>query len=188
MKNEIEHFEFRKDMYFYEYVLSFSVSLCGCPVIFEKSIPLYLQPDQLLTFVGKHSGIKNMRPYGLRRKAEQGFITKEKYLETCCTMLANTAYESVKRFNDNSEIFEFFRHIRNASSHLNQFNFNHKEPSLPAVWRTAKIDHLQKGELNPLFNKPCFGYFMGVTDILELLMDIENKIIAYQDIGENTKP
>ena len=93
-------------------------------------------------------------------------------------MLANTAYESVKQYNDGSEIFEFFRHLRNASSHLNVFQFNHKEPANPANWRGAIFDKTLKGENNPLHGKPCFGHFIGVADLLDLLMDIEIRIIA----------
>lgn len=96
-------------------------------------------------------------------------------------MLANTAYESVKHFNDGSEIFEFFRHIRNASSHLNVFQLNHKEPANPAKWRSATIDHNLKGDVNTLQNQSCFGYFRGGADILELLMDIEKNIIIQSE-------
>jgi hypothetical protein len=92
-------------------------------------------------------------------------------------MLANTAYESVKQYNDGSEIFELFRHIRNASSLLNIFKFNHKEPAHPAKWRSAVIEHQLKGENNTLFGKPCFGHFIGVTDVLDLLMDVEKQMI-----------
>lgn len=178
MSAEIEYYEFRKDLYFYDLVSSFSISLCGCPIIFDQNIPMYLKPNQSIRFPGKHTDSKNMTPYALRYQAEKGYINKSKHLESCCIMLANTAYESVKQFQDSSAIFEFFRHIRNASSHLNIFNFNQKEPSHPASWRGAHIDHTRKGESNPLYNKPCFGHFLGVADILELLMDIEKKIIA----------
>jgi hypothetical protein len=92
-------------------------------------------------------------------------------------MLANTAYEAVKDLNDKSPEFEFLRHIRNAGSHQNKFNFFPKEPSLPAYWKEAIIDHTKKGKDNPLFGTGCFGTYFGVPDIIDLLKEIEEKLI-----------
>jgi len=177
MRVAVESHEFRKDLYFYELVSSFSISLCGCPVIFEDHIDIYKDPKQILSFPGAFSQNKHLAPYHLRQQGLSGNINKSKYIASCCSMLANTAYESVKQYNDGSEIFEFFRHIRNASSHLNVFQFNLKEPAHAAKWRGAVIDQQFKGEKNRLHNKPCFGHFIGVADLLDLLMDIEKKII-----------
>jgi hypothetical protein len=177
MKAEVQHHEFKKDFYFYDLVSSFSISLCGCPVIFEKEVEIYKAADQLISFPGAYSKAKHLAPFQLREQALRGEINKSKHIASCCMMLANTAYESVKQYNDGSEVFEFFRHIRNASSHLNVFQFNHKEPAHPAQWRGAIIEHQQKGDKNTLFAKPCFGHFIGVADLLDLLMDIEHKII-----------
>ncbi len=178
MKVEIESHEFNKELFFYDLVASFSISLCGCPVIFEKDLNLYHSTSQILSFPGAFADSKHMVPYRLRQQAEKGEINKSKHIASCCMMLANTAYESVKQYNDGSEVFEFFRHIRNASSHLNIFQFNHKEPAHPAKWRGAVIEHQLKGEKNTLFGKPCFGHFIGVADILDLLMDVEKQIIV----------
>lgn len=181
MKVEIETYEFNKELFFYDLVASFSISLCGCPVIFEEDLNIYHSANQVLSFPGAFAESKHMVPFRLRQQASKGELNKSKHIASCCMMLANTAYESVKDFNDGSEIFEFFRHIRNASSHLNRFQFNHKEPAHPAKWRGAIIDEKQKGENNLLFGQPCFGRFIGVADILELLMDIERKIISSAD-------
>lgn len=181
MKVEIETYEFNKELFFYDLVASFSISLCGCPVIFEEDLNIYHSANQVLSFPGAFAESKHMVPFRLKQQASKGELNKSKHIASCCMMLANTAYESVKDFNDGSEIFEFFRHIRNASSHLNRFQFNHKEPAHPAKWRGAIIDEKQKGENNLLFGQPCFGRFIGVADILELLMDIERKIISSAD-------
>ncbi len=177
MKVEIETYEFNKELFFYDLVTSFSISLCGCPVIFEEDLNIYHSANQVLSFPGAFAESKHMVPFRLRQQASKGDLNKSRHIASCCMMLANTAYESVKNFNDGSEVFEFFRHIRNASSHLNSFQFNHKEPAHPAKWRGAIIDEKQKGENNPLFGQSCFGRFIGVADILDLLMDIERKII-----------
>ncbi|GGA88274.1 hypothetical protein GCM10011369_33010 [Neiella marina] len=177
MSKDVEYYAFRQDLYFYDLVSSFSVSLCGCPAIFDTQIPFFLSPQQNLSFPGQFTSAKHMNPYSLRRLAELEQIDKGAHIAWCCIMLANTAYESVRRFHDGSPEFEFFRHIRNASSHLNVFQFNHREPAHPAMWRTAVIDDRLKGEDNPLFGQQCFGSFLGVADLLDLLMDIERKII-----------
>lgn len=92
-------------------------------------------------------------------------------------MLANTAYEAVKDKNDKSPEFEYLRHIRNASSHQNTFNFFDHEPSSPAQWKKSIIDHNSKGKSNPLYGTACFGTFVGVADIIYLLKEIEEKLI-----------
>jgi hypothetical protein len=91
-------------------------------------------------------------------------------------MLANTAYEAVKDRNDRSPEFEFFRHVRNASSHRNQFCFRSDEPSRSAAWRTVAIDHSRQGSDNPLQGAQCFGAYLDVADLLDLLWDIEQRI------------
>ncbi|MCM2681089.1 hypothetical protein [Echinimonas agarilytica] len=179
--DKIEYYEFRRDLYFFDLVSCFSVSLCGCPIIFDARIPLFLEPNQSISFPGKFTSPKHMSPHRLRAVAESNATSKSSHIASCCIMLANTAYESVKDYNDGSELFEFFRHIRNASSHLNTFQFNQREPAHPAKWRGATIDHRQKGQHNPLFGQQCFGHFMGVADLLDLLMDIEKKIIELQE-------
>ena len=175
--SSIECIEFRKDLYFFNLVSCFSVSLCGSPVIFDKRIEMFLPPDRSLSFQGRFVPNKLMSPHSLRASAEMGGINSSDHIVSCCIMLANTAYESVKQFNDGSEVFEFFRHIRNASSHLNTFQFIHKEPTNKACWRNAIIDNQRKGENNPLYGQRCFGNFLGVSDILELLIDIEQIIV-----------
>lgn len=93
-------------------------------------------------------------------------------------MLMNLAYEKVKEFNDESPEFEFFRHVRNASSHNNKFYFKHNQPNKPAYWRKIVVDHNLKGQNNPLFEVPCFGGVMGSADVFYLLSDIEAKLPA----------
>lgn len=173
----IECINFSKELYFFNLVSCFSVSLCGSPVIFDKRIEMFLPPDRSLSFPGRFAPNKLMVPHSLRESAVRGDINSSDHIALCCLMLANTAYESVKHFNDGSETFEFFRHIRNASSHLNTFQFIHKEPVKPARWRKAVIEHHLKGENNPLYGQRCFGHYLGVSDILELLLDVEQIIV-----------
>jgi len=99
-------------------------------------------------------------------------------------MLVNTAYEAIREFRDTSKelrehpVFELFRHVRNASSHLNQFNFKDYEPSRAASWRSLTLDDTLKGKDNPLYGKGCFGNVLGTADVFLLLSDIEEILIA----------
>ena len=180
----VESIEFRKDLYFFNLVSCFSVSLCGSPVIFDKRIEMFLPANRSLSFPGRFVPNKFMSPHSLRAKADSGDINSSEHIVSCCIMLANTAYESVRHFNDGSETFEFFRHIRNASSHLNTFQFIHKEPVNSARWRNAVIEQRLKGESNPLYGQKCFGNYLGVSDILELLLDVEQIIVKQLSLLE----
>lgn len=85
-------------------------------------------------------------------------------------MLANICYASVKDNNDKSEIFEFFRHIRNAASHSNKFTFLGDEPVRPAKWRNIEITKELQGT-------QCFGKFIDCADLISLILEID-KIIS----------
>ena len=69
------------------------------------------------------------------------------------------------------------RHVRNAGSRGKRFNFRPKEPARPAAWLGVKLDHTLKGTANPLYSCPCFGYYLGFIDILELLWDVEQVVL-----------
>ena len=96
-----------------------------------------------------------------------------------CCMLANTAFESLTDANKKKPepVIQFFRHVRNAASHGNMWNFldtnKRKEPRLPAAWRGIRLDHTMPGKQNPLQGKPCFYGTIGPADLLYLLQDVE---------------
>lgn len=172
-----DHLGFNKNDPFYEMVTSYMVSLAACPSIFNKNNPMNLTEEQYISVQGILLEGRHFKPYEIYELAQKEFISQERYLKTCCIMLTNTAYESVKEKNDKSPEFEFFRHLRNASSHANTFNFFKNEPALPASWRGNVIDHNLKGQNNPLYGKECFGTFMGLAEIIDLLSDLQNKLI-----------
>ena len=168
------------------------------PITFEKTGPFY---EMVLAYVSAVAGIegvalpanplghyKGQPGIGLEGKVHTKFVvdTYDLWLlhrnhslavpnlvASLCQMLVNTAYESVSHGNTHSAEFEFFRHARNASSHGGIFNFSKNEPSRPAVWRGVAIDHLQKGQSNPLYGKRCFLELLGPADPILLLWDIE---------------
>jgi hypothetical protein len=85
--------------------------------------------------------------------------------------LANTAHASVKL--PRTAVTEFFRHVRNAASHRNRFNFSDDEPRWPAEWRGKALDHVRKGRANPLHGVTCFHETLGPADLFLLLSDVE---------------
>jgi len=148
---------FRKELYFYQMVSAAAVSFSSYPFVFRSDNPANLKPLDYIALPGIATGDRHFRPYDVHREVLAGNVSMSDSLGTVCMMLVNTAYESVKHENDQSPEFEFFRHVRNASSHLNRFCFRSEEPRRPASWRSVSINHELKGNANPLQNDHCFG-------------------------------
>lgn len=79
-----------------------------------------------------------------------------------------------------SEVLQFFRHIRNASSHNGKFFFtdavldSQGNLSKPAIWRDFNItSNLQN---KPLFNKDQSNpnKYWDIADMIDFLLDFEN--------------
>ena len=170
------YLEFRQGMPFFDMVGSFLIAIAGSPSILNEDNPMKLEEEHYIAIPGIVVAGRHIRPCEVHEQVVKGHISQGRFLKSCCAMLANTAYESVKEKNDHSPEFEFFRHVRHASSHGNRFQFHPKEPARPAEWRGVKIDHLRKGTDNPLHNVECFGNIIGAADIIDLLWDIEKKI------------
>lgn len=173
----VDHIEFKQGLPFYNMVTSYMVSLAASPAIFNENNPMYFKEGQFISVQGILLEGRHFWPMEVYKLAQDKKISQINYFKSCCIMLANTAYESVKDMNDKSPEFEFFRHIRNASSHKNAFNFLSHEPSRPAEWRGNVIDHAKKGDANPLHGSECFGTYIGMAEIIDLLKDIEAKLI-----------
>jgi len=175
IKKDVQNF--KPDGPFYDMVTSFTAAVLGLQGFSPKKNYLEFNPDSTLTLAGgrvsKENKIKVWELYQYIKNDDSawGYLVR-----SLCAMLANTAYESVKDKNDKSVEFEFFRHIRNASSHKNEFFFTDLEPSRPASWRGLIIDHTKKGKSNPLFGDRCFPPFLGPSDLILLLSDIEQKL------------
>lgn len=170
------YIQFDKGKPFYDMVSNLMVALSACPAIFNSGNPMQYDPSQYITVNGVHVAGKHLRPYEVYEQAQGGHTTLPLFIGHTCMLVANLAYESVKHLNDHSPEFEFFRHVRNAASHKNQFSFAPKEPKYPAAWRSAIIAHTQKGPCNPLHGQQCFGTLLGPADLVELLADIEIKL------------
>ena len=174
---EYDYIQFRRDLPFFNMVMSFMTSLSTVAFIMNNEKLLNLKENDWVSMNGKWVEPRHFYPHEVVEIIQSGQFTINTYIHSCCCMLANTAFEAVKEKNDKSPEFELLRHIRNASSHQNVFNFFSTEPSSPAFWKNASIDHNLKGEKNPLYGTECFGSFFGVPDIIDLLKEIEEKMI-----------
>jgi hypothetical protein len=161
---------------FYPMVSAFMAAIPGLQSQLEPSNPMKMGEESVYTLVGKVHPELRLPTNAVRNLALAGKLDFTDIVNNLSVMLVNTAYESVKDQNDQSSEFEFFRHIRNACSHRNRFNFNDAEPRRPAKWRTLAIDHGLKGSANPLHNAQCFGPFIATADAILLLWDVEQKL------------
>jgi len=167
---------FDKAGYFYDMVMSFMVAVGGMPSIFEPSNPMKFKSDSVISLNGKVHKELIVDQYALHQQAVWQNINTVAVVNNLTCMLVNTSFEAVSHFNDHSPEFEFFRHVRNAASHKNHFNFRATEPKRPTAWRGASIDHTLKGQGNPLYGQVCFGNLIAAADAILLLWDIENVI------------
>lgn len=164
---------FSEKSLFYKPVASFLVAISGSPAIFLPDNKMGYTPDTQIGLSGIMHAEMNISPHLIHKLSQTGFISTEDFKNSLCAMLTNHAYEIVKSQNNQGPVFEFFRHIRNAASHRNTFNFFPQEPRRPASWSGFSIDDTNKGSTNPLYGTPCFGTFLGISDLLLLLKDID---------------
>jgi hypothetical protein len=162
---------------FFDMVISFLIANMGLKPLNDEILPDGDFPfKELSTVVYNGEGIPGIiiNPlilfYEFREKKQPDL---KNVITSFCMMLMISAYESNKNKFDKSPLYEFFRHIRNASAHNNRFFFLSHEPKRPAKWRNLYIDDKKKGKDNPLFGKDCFFNFLGPADSILLLNEVE---------------
>jgi len=171
--------EFRDDGYFYNMASAFMVTLCGLKSIIDPSNPLNLKDDgTTVRLDGKVRPVFMCNVYSLHKNTIDGKINPSFIVSSLKTSLIIAAYEAVKDQNDESPLFEFFFHIRNAAAHNNKFYFYPHQPKRRAEWRGKIIDHTKKGNDNPLFGKVLFPNYMGPAAPLQLLWDVEQQLLG----------
>ena len=171
---------FKPNGIFYHMVSSFMAAVASSPAIFRNDNPMKFEPQQTIELTSIFYEGVSVYPHQIYMSALEGHLLQDHYRHSLGMMLANLAYESAKvqKLSTESPGWELLRHIRNASSHNNRFNFySHKdEPRHPAYWRNLIIDHTKKGKNNPLYETACFGSFMEIAELLWLLKDIEDSL------------
>jgi hypothetical protein len=108
--------------------------------------------------------------------ANKFFKTTDIFSYSLDCMVSNIAFSRIEQYSLKTPEIEFLRHVRNAFSHGNIFNFYNHEPKLPAKWREILIDDNAKGSSNPLFGKPCWGNLLFTEDLYILLSEIEKQL------------
>jgi hypothetical protein len=158
-------------------VLAYVSAVAGIEGVARETNPLgYYKGQPGIGLEGKVHTKFIVDTYDIWQRHQSHTLAVPTLVASLCQMLINTAYESVSHRNTHSPEFEFFRHVRHASSHGGTFNFRENEPSRPAAWRSLTLDHLQKGQTNPLYGKRCFLDLLGPADPILLLWDIEQQI------------
>jgi hypothetical protein len=161
---------------FFEMVMSFLAATVGMGPVFDTTNPLGLSPQMQAGYRGiiKTDVVIDMNQ--VHTQCISGALSPDIAVKSLCCMLLNSTYEIAKPFNDFSPEFEIFRHLRNAASHKNHFDFHANEPSRPAYWAGLNIDHNLKGNTNPLAGTECVGTLVSAGDIIALLYEIEAKL------------
>jgi hypothetical protein len=99
-----------------------------------------------------------------------------------------TSWEKIIHFNLSGPVFEFFRHIRNASAHDGKFNFYKKvlspngELLKIAKWRDFEIKSSYKNMNLLIKTKDDNDGFFDQGDVVEFLLDFEKH---YPEIKKN---
>lgn len=142
---------FEQNGIFWPMVGSFMVAVSGSISITDPKNVMALTKEAYVAMPGIVTSGHHFIPLDVHKLVVAGNISAGAFVRSMCGMLANTAYETVKDRKDGSPEFEFFRHVRNASSHGNTFNFDGKrdEPRHPAHWRSARIDSHAQGQRQP---------------------------------------
>jgi hypothetical protein len=100
-------------------------------------------------------------------------------------MLLISAYELKKRLIfssllQNDELWQFFRHCRNAAAHNGKFYFKTKEPEFISKWQNLEIKSKMQGEELFTTTDPLKGY-LSLGDPIKLLWDVEQKFFKKEN-------
>jgi hypothetical protein len=99
-----------------------------------------------------------------------GVLPQRRAEQSLCCMLANICFESIEQADLDrvwlDPVIQFFRHVRNAASHANQWHFLGQEPKHRAEWNGIVLDKNLRGT-------ECFYGTLSPADLLYLLQAVE---------------
>jgi hypothetical protein len=161
---------------FFEMVTSFLAATVGMGPVFDPKNPLNLSQQTIAGYRGKVRPDLLIDMGQVHQQCTSGALSPDAAVKNLCCMLLNSTYEIARPHNDNSPVFEVFRHLRNAASHRNRFHFLAHEPARAAQWQTLVIPQNPKGSSNPLSSVECVGATVLPADVLALLHEIEDRL------------
>jgi hypothetical protein len=172
-------FGFHKDGFFYDMIGSYGAAVCGLmfyePQYFKPIIDFREQTDQDLAanfrsvVLGKNIMLKPITTY---LHLQNNLITLTTIRHNLIYMLINICYESVKdKLDRNLPHHEFFRHLRNASSHGGKYFFHTNQPNKKAEWKGIEI-------INSFNGQSIWSIGIDEADIFLLLTEIDNDLIT----------
>lgn len=100
---------------------------------------------------------------------ESGYLTP--WIPRAGGILLILAWETCKASSDQTPLWEFLRHCRNAAAHGSAFNFRRDEPRRPAAWGELTITRSLDG--SPLFRESDATGLLLMGDPVRLLWDLE---------------
>lgn len=171
-----DKYQFDQGGPFYEMVTSYMVAVCG--LLFYRR-PSYDPGDKVGLASIEHQALEIL-PSEVIALVQGGSFQLSEVTDSLARMLINAAYEATQdRYDDQRWLqlrsihpeLEFFRHLRNASSHGGFFNFkgNEPNPNRKAEWRGRTINVSLAG-------KPMFDVGVKPGDLFPLLWDVEQII------------
>jgi hypothetical protein len=152
------------------YIEAFSASLVALAAVTDPTFRIDLRPDDEMSLQGGQGNAINYPIIASIRKLGTSGDLMATTGRLLYQVLLGSSYETLKdhgAFAGKERIPEiaFFRHIRNACFHGNQFHFERDEPRVRASWRGLTIDRSLQGT-------PLFWRFWKPADPLHLLADI----------------
>jgi len=168
-----EDFIISPDSLFFDSISSVCAAIVSLEAIINPRNLCSFEKGQKITLDGRIQPGVFLYPHMVfqqyqARKIEARTITRE-----LLRIMILGCYEKVKHKNDQSSLFEFFRHVRNGCAHDNRFRFNEDQPSVPGIWRTLRIGAKLKGSKNPLSGKPVLFDFLAPGDVIGFLGDMD---------------
>jgi hypothetical protein len=158
---------------FFPYVSAFTVATVGIGPVFDKTNPLKLSRDLIAYYGGRVESHLRIDTEQVAKLVQSDLLNSGPVVDALCGMTLISCYVAVEDRNDQSPIFEFLRHCRNAAAHGNRFHFNCIEPRRPAQWRMVELDHTRHGNLNPMQDVELCSKTLAPADVLALLIDVD---------------
>jgi hypothetical protein len=166
---------FSNDGPFFPMVAAFMLATTGLGPLYQPDNPLRLSKRDSVSYQGR---IEPQLDVDLEQIREMtSHLTIATAVQQLCGMLVISAHAvATERVNQIPTIaaspeMEFFRHVRNACAHGNQFHFVGAEPRRCAAWRGLTLTRATHQAT------PCIGHWLNAADLLLLLTDIE-RILA----------